>query len=68
MLQGLVLALLRGLVDYGGLLSLAGGAIGLVVLSSLMAFAVGLALATLAAVGPSFVAARLAPMEAMRVE
>ena len=28
----------------------------------------GMVLATLAAVGPSFVAARLAPMEAMRVE
>ncbi|MEM6551734.1 MAG: ABC transporter permease [Planctomycetota bacterium] len=65
---GLVLAGLRGLVDYGTLVGLAWDQAGLVIVSSALAFGVGLVLATLAAVGPSFVAARLAPMEAMRVE
>ncbi|MEM6391166.1 MAG: ABC transporter permease [Planctomycetota bacterium] len=65
---GLVLAGLRGLVDYGTLVGLAWDQAGLIVVSSAVAFGVGLVLATLAAVGPSFVAARLAPMEAMRVE
>ncbi|MEM1211856.1 MAG: ABC transporter permease [Planctomycetota bacterium] len=65
---GLLLAGLRGLVDYGSLVGLAWGQAGLVVVASGLAFVVGLVLATVAAVGPSFVAARLAPMEAMRVE
>ncbi len=65
---GLILALLRGLADYGGLLKLASGSMGTVFLAAVFALVVGLLLATLAAVGPSWVAARLAPMEAMRVE
>lgn len=65
---GLVLALLRGLVDYGGLLTLASHAVVDVLIAAVVALVVGLLLATFAAVGPSWVAARLAPMEAMRVE
>jgi hypothetical protein len=67
-LLGLLLALLRGVFEFGGLLRGAVGAgpdIGLGVLASL---AVGVLLAALAAVGPSWLAARLAPMEAMRVD
>ena len=65
---GLGLALLRGWADFGSLLTLATGAAGSVLLAAAISLGVGLLLATLAAVGPSLVAARLAPMEAMRVD
>ena len=64
---GIGLALLRGLLAYGGLaleslplLDLLAGA-GL-------SFLVGLLLAIVAGVGPALAVARLAPMEAMRIE
>lgn len=65
---GLGLALLRGWADFGSLLTLAAPATGSVLLAAVISLGVGLLLATLAAVGPSLVAARLAPMEAMRVD
>ena len=65
---GLVLALLRGLLEFGGLLFASGQAWGAVVASTFVSIAVGVLLAAVAAVGPAWVAARLAPMEAMRVE
>jgi len=65
---GLLLTLLRGFAEFGTLLGrgLEGwadllGAAGL-------SLGVGVILAALAAVGPSWIASRLAPMEAMRVE
>ncbi len=65
---GLVLALLRGLIEYGGLLFVPGQAWGHVGASAAASVIVGVLLAGIAAVGPAWVAARLAPMEAMRVE
>ncbi len=65
---GIVLALLRGLLDFGTLLSYAASATGQIAAASVVSLVVGILLATFAAVGPSWVAARLAPMEAMRVE
>jgi hypothetical protein len=65
---GLLLAIARTAVDYGSLLADAGGAVGSVAWAMLGSLFAGIALAALAAVGPSWVAARLAPMEAMRVE
>ena len=64
---GLLLALLRGYSEFGATLVVL-PVIGTVLLSALTSLAVGILLAVLAAVGPSRVAARLAPMEAMRVE
>jgi putative ABC transport system permease protein len=65
---GSVLAVLRGLVEFGSLISGASSAAGPIGLGMLLALLVGMLLAAVAAVGPSFIAARLAPMEAMRVE
>lgn len=65
---GLLLALMRGLAEFGGLLFVPGQAWGSVAVSTLASIVVGIVLAALAAVGPAWVAARLAPMEAMRVE
>lgn len=65
---GLVLAALRGAVEYGGLFFSMGGVALELLLAMLFSFVIGVVLAALAAVGPSFVAARLSPMEAMRVE
>jgi putative ABC transport system permease protein len=65
---GIVLALMRSFAEYGTLVFEAGAAIGDVVIASLLSLLVGVVLAAVAAVGPSFIAARLAPMEAMRVE
>jgi putative ABC transport system permease protein len=65
---GIVLALLRGLLDFGTLLGYATSAAGQIGMAAVLSLAVGILLATFAAVGPSWVAARLAPMEAMRVE
>ena len=65
---GIALALLRGLVDFGTLLGNAASAAGMIAIAAVLSLAVGMLLATLAAVGPSWIASRLAPMEAMRVE
>jgi len=65
---GVALALLRGLLDFGTLLGYATSAAGQIGLAAGLSLVVGILLATFAAVGPSWVAARLAPMEAMRVE
>jgi putative ABC transport system permease protein len=65
---GILLAVLRGFVEYGTLIFGAGEALGDVVLATVLSLVVGVLLAAFAAVGPSWVAARLAPMEAMRVE
>ncbi len=65
---GLLLAILRGLVEHGALLGAAAGAAGPVLLGVAGAMAAGVVLAALAAVGPAWLAARLAPMEAMRVD
>jgi putative ABC transport system permease protein len=67
-LLGVGLALLRGLVEYGTLLGGATNAAGPVALSVVVALGAGVLLAALAAVVPAWVAARLAPMEAMRVQ
>jgi putative ABC transport system permease protein len=64
---GALLAWLRALVEYGSVLS-AAGAGGHLASGLGLAWLAGMLLAALAAVGPSFVAARLAPMEAMRVD
>ena len=67
-LLGTLLAVARAALEYGSLLAAAAsaaGTVGLAVLGSLLATVL---LAAVAAVGPSFVAARLSPMEAMRVE
>jgi hypothetical protein len=65
---GILLAALRGAAEYGGLFFATAGVLVDVGLAVLVSFVVGVLLAALAAVGPSFVAARLSPMEAMRVE
>ncbi|MDX2054548.1 MAG: ABC transporter permease [Polyangiaceae bacterium] len=65
---GLLLAALRGAVEYGGLFFAFDGMGLQLLLATLLSLLVGVVLAALAAVGPSWVAARLSPMEAMRVE
>jgi putative ABC transport system permease protein len=67
-LLGVALAVIRGLVEYGTLLGGAGGAFGEALLGVALSIAVGMLLAAVAAVGPAWLAARLAPMEAMRVD
>ena len=66
-LFGVFLAWVRGSSEYGGQLVVA-GVFGTVLISALLSLVVGILLAVLAAVGPSLAAARLAPMEAMRVD
>ncbi len=65
---GLVLAVLRGLVEYGGLIFGAGDVLGQLVIGGVISLIAGIILAVIAAVWPAWVASRLAPMEAMRVE
>jgi len=67
-LAGLLLALLRGLLEHGALLGAAAGAAGSLLLAVGAAAALGVVLAALGAIGPAWLAARLAPMEAMRVD
>ena len=67
-LLGVVLALLRGGIEFGGTLGLASGAAAQVLFAAAVSLGIGVVLATLAAVGPSWIASRLSPMEAMRVE
>jgi putative ABC transport system permease protein len=68
LLLGGLLALGRALVDYGSLVGSAAGAAGPVGLAMLGSLVTGVILAAIAAVGPAWIASRLAPMEAMRVE
>jgi putative ABC transport system permease protein len=65
---GALLALGHGFAEYGALLGSARGAAGTVLLALGVALVLGVLLAALSAIGPSFVAARLSPMEAMRVD
>ncbi len=64
---GLLLGILHSLWGFGGLAlaNLPGATLGLAAIACLLS---GIVLAALAAIYPAFVAARLAPMEAMRVE
>jgi len=65
---GIALAVMRGLFEWGWLISGAGDALVPLVIASLASVVVGVILAVVAAVGPARLAARLAPMEAMRVD
>lgn len=67
-IAGIALAVARGFAEYGTLLTLEPSLFGDIAMAGVSSLLVGVVLATLAAVGPSLVAARLAPMEAMRVE
>ena len=66
-LLGLLLAWIRGVSEFGGNL-VVGQVTATVVVSAILSLVVGILLAVFAAVGPAFAAARLAPMEAMRVD
>src|SRR5690606_24777437 len=57
LILGIVLALLRSLVEFGGLMFTASSALGEIVLATLLSLVVGIGLAAVAAVGPSWVAA-----------
>ncbi len=65
---GALLAVARACFEYGALASAAFSVAGEVCGSMLLALGSGIVLSALAAVGPAFLAARLAPMEAMRVD
>ena len=65
---GLGLAVLRGVAEYGRLFGLAVESLPAVAGAAGLALAVGVVLAAVAAVLPAWIASRLAPMEAMRVE
>jgi len=65
LILGIGLALVRGLAGYGGLVAVPGNDL---LLGSGVCLAAGMVLAVVAAVGPAWMAARLAPMEAMRIE
>ena len=64
---GVLLAFLRGVASYGGLV-FESTPLGAIAAVGGISFVVGVTLAAIAAVGPAWAAARLAPMEAMRVE
>lgn len=66
-LLGSALAVFRGWWEYGNAVVLQ-GQWSLITLAALSSLLIGILLSMLAAVGPSWVAARLAPMEAMRVD
>ncbi len=65
---GLALAAAGGFVRYGTLLAMAGDALGTLGLVALGALALGVVLSVIAALLPSWFAARLPPIAAMRVE
>ena len=67
MLVGLVLSLIKGGWLYGGHMVWYFPVLGLVI-CGLACIVAGLLLATLASIYPSWIASRMAPMEAMRVE
>ncbi len=62
------LAFVRAWAEYGMLMTFEPGIAGQIALAATLSLATGILLAVVAAVGPSYLAARLAPMEAMRVE
>ena len=62
---GIALAALRGLMAYGGLICLPAKEL---LTGAALCLLVGLVLAVVGGVGPAWAAARLAPMEAMRIE
>jgi hypothetical protein len=64
---GVFLAILRSGWSYGSM-ALSHIPVGLLLGSALLSLVLGVILSVLAAVYPAFVAARLAPMEAMRIE
>ncbi|HEY4102617.1 MAG TPA: ABC transporter permease [Polyangiaceae bacterium] len=68
LILGGILALVRGFAEFGTLLGSAHGAFGQSLIALSVALVLGVLLAALSAVGPSFVAARLSPMEAMRID
>ncbi len=65
---GIALAFMRGYAEFGAMLSVTPEVWIQILISASLAMVAGIVLASLAAIGPSLVAARLAPMEAMRVE
>lgn len=65
---GVSLAWLRSFIEFGSLVSGATHILSEIALAAVISLMAGVLLATLAAIGPSWVAARLAPMEAMRVD
>jgi putative ABC transport system permease protein len=65
---GLTIAVLRGYAEFGGLFHAAWSGWPQVLTAAGLSLAIGVLLAAAAAVGPAWVASRLAPMEAMRVE
>jgi putative ABC transport system permease protein len=67
-LVGVLLAALRGFAQFGALLGGALSGVGELGLAVLLSLVTGVVLAAAAAVGPAWVAARLSPMEAMRVD
>ena len=67
MVLGVLLSLIKGGWLFGGHLLWYFPALGLL-LCGLACIAAGLLLATLASIYPSWIASRMAPMEAMRVE
>ena len=64
---GLLLTLLRGFAEFGTLMGRGLEGWSQLLTASALSLGVGVLLAGLASVGPSWVASRLAPMEAMRV-
>jgi putative ABC transport system permease protein len=68
LLIGVVLALVRGFAEFGTMIAMAGDATGRIGVAMLFALGCTMVLSALSAVGPAYVAARLSPMEAMRVE
>ena len=65
---GVSLAVLRAAAEYGSLLASAAGVAGPLLAAMAVSLGVSVVLAATAAVGPAWLAARLSPMEAMRVE
>ncbi len=65
---GLLLAVLRAFAAFGTLLVNVTGVVGPILAATVVSLVASVMLAALAAVGPAWLAARLSPMEAMRVE
>lgn len=67
-LLGLLLTVVRGFAEFGALFMRGFEGWASVLSASALSLGIGVLLAAFAAIGPSWVASRLAPMEAMRVE
>jgi hypothetical protein len=65
---GLLLAVLRAAVAFGTLLVHVTGVVGPILAATVVSLVASVVLAAMAAIGPAWLAARLSPMEAMRVE